>query len=443
MVSEWFTTTLGNICALQGGSIQTGPFGSQLHASDYKVTGTPVVMPANIGDGRVVEENIARIHTTDADRLSQHKLQCGDIVLSRRGDVTRNALVGLREEGWLCGTGCLKVRLGDERHAQSRFIAYYLRSPDAKEWLVRHAVGATMPNLNTAILSAVPVLLPPLSVQDDVTSILSGLDDKIALLRETNATLEAIAQAIFKSWFVDFDPVRAKAEGREPEGMPPEIAELFPSEFEDSELGEIPKGWQVKRLDQTCEISPTRRLSKGVGASYLEMAKIPTQGHRPEALITRTFSSGTKFINGDTLLARITPCLENGKTAFVDFLEGNEVGWGSTEYVVLRTKPPLPHYWAYLLCRHMPFRQFAIQAMVGTSGRQRIEVSRLAQYSVVYPDRGVANAFAEVVELLRGRIAANDEAEKTLSNVRDSILPRLMSGKLRLADADLKGEVAS
>jgi type I restriction enzyme S subunit len=158
--AEWHTTTLGRICDAQGGAIQTGPFGSQLHTSDYKEVGIPVVMPTNIGDGGIVEDGIARIDQSDVDRLSQHTLRMGDIVFSRRGDVTKNALIRQREIGWFCGTGCLKVRLGKESIASARFISHCLRQPDIKEWLVRHAVGATMPNLNTGILSAVPIISP-------------------------------------------------------------------------------------------------------------------------------------------------------------------------------------------------------------------------------------------------------------------------------------------
>ena len=143
-----------------------------------------------------------------------------------------------------------------------------------------------------------------------------------------NRTLEATARAIFKSWFVDFDPVRAKIDGRQPEGMDAETAALFPAAFEDSELGKIPKGWRVAPLPEVIEVNPKRSLSKGQLAPYLDMKNMPTQGHYPDNWFDRPFKSGTKFINGDTLLARITPCLENGKTAFVDFLEDEVVGWG-------------------------------------------------------------------------------------------------------------------
>lgn len=129
MNSEWQTTTLGRICESQGGAVQTGPFGSQLHTSDYREYGIPVVMPTNICDGGIDDNGIARIDQSDVE-LSQHKLRLGDIVFSRRGDVTKNALVRPREIGWLCGTGCLKVRLGDESIANVKFISHCLRQPD-------------------------------------------------------------------------------------------------------------------------------------------------------------------------------------------------------------------------------------------------------------------------------------------------------------------------
>src|SRR5438132_5463706 len=187
-----------------------------------------------------------------------------------------------------------------------------------------------------------------------------------------NATLEAMARAIFQSWFVDFEPVRAKLDGRQPTGLDPATAALFPNEFADSELGPIPKVWKIMSLRNAVEVNPQRKLQPGIIAPYLDMKNMPTQGHCPEDVIQREFRSGTKFQNGDTLIARITPCLENGKTAFVDFLNNDEIGWGSTEYIVFAPKPPLPPQFAYLLARSDSLRAHAIQNMTGTSGRQRV-----------------------------------------------------------------------
>lgn len=183
----WQRTTLGTLCASGGGSIQTGPFGSQLHASDYVESGIPSVMPQNIGNNWISENGIARIAAADAERLSKYLLAEGDIVYSRRGDVKRRALIRKYEAGWLCGTGCLRVRVGAA--AEPLFMSYYLGEPEIQEWIAQHAVGATMPNLNTAILGEVPVVLPPSDEVRQINERLSGLDVMAAHLQHENRTL--------------------------------------------------------------------------------------------------------------------------------------------------------------------------------------------------------------------------------------------------------------
>lgn len=180
------------------------------------------------------------------------------------------------------------------------------------------------------------------------------------------------------------------------------------------------------------EINPLRTLKKGNLAKYLDMASVPTLGHRVSGLKDREFSSGAKFKNGDTLLARITPCLENGKTAFVDFLNENEVGWGSTEFIVLRPTNGLPEFFAYLLSRDDDFRKFAIQSMSGTSGRQRVQVDLLGKYPVRIPTSKsiIGQRFGELLNPFVTKIRQNSEEMIFLSKLRDSLLPRLISGKL-------------
>ncbi len=185
----WQSTTLAEVGFRHGGTIQTGPFGSQLHASDYVDSGVPVVMPKDIQYRRVMTGSIARVSSHDADRLGRHKLQRGDIVFSRRGDVERHALIGERETGWLCGTGCLLVRPGS-RWPSPTFLSMTLDAPRARSWLVQHAVGATMPNLNTGILGSVPVLLPTVDVLQLFEEVISVTEDR----RNHNAsTMETLA----------------------------------------------------------------------------------------------------------------------------------------------------------------------------------------------------------------------------------------------------------
>jgi type I restriction enzyme S subunit len=249
-----------------------------------------------------------------------------------------------------------------------------------------------------------------------------------------NETLEAMARALFKSWFVDFDPVRAKAEGRDP-GLPQSISELFPGAFEETESGELPKGWKGIPLPEALEVNPARSLRKGDIAPYLDMANMPTRGHSPDGVVARPFGSGMRFMNGDTLVARITPCLENGKTAYVDFLKDGEIGWGSTEYIGLHPKPPLPTEFAYCLARSEGFRDFAIQSMTGTSGRQRVPAESLSHFLIAVPPPSIAESFGLFVSPLLARASAGVRQSRTLAALRDTLLPKLVSGELRVKDA--------
>ena len=297
------------------------------------------------------------------------------------------------------------------------------------------AGGSAQPILNKTAFGAIQVFFPSRGEQSRVVALLRPLDDRIALLRETNATLEAIAQALFKSWFVDFDPVHAKQQGIAPAGMDEATAALFPDSFE-SALELMPKGWCPTTLADAFEINPARGLKRGSIARYSDMASLATIGHSVEAPVEREMGSGSKFRNGDTLLARITPCLENGKSAYVDFLASDQVGWGSTEFVVLRPRAPLPEYLGYLLCRHPPFREYAIRSMSGTSGRQRIQNDLLGRYPLAIPNREVAEAFAATCVPIQQAIASNHEHAQTLAALRDTLLPRLISGQLRLPVAE-------
>lgn len=152
----------------------------------------------------------------------------------------------------------------------------------------------------------------------------------------------------------------------------------------------------------------------------------------------REMGSGMKFLNGDTLVAWITPCLENGKTAFVDFLSHGEVGWGSTEYIVLRPKGAIPTVFAYLLARTEEFRSFAIQQMTGSSGRQRVPADSLSKYLIATPDNDspLFTRFGELVAPMFAQITAAVRQSRTLAGLRDALLPKLISGELRVPDAE-------
>lgn len=199
--SRWRETTLGDLVAVEGSFIQTGPFGSQLHAHDYKSEGTPVVMPQELGDNRIEVDGIARISEEDRDRLIRHVMEEGDIVFSRRGDVTRRAYITLNESGWLCGTGCLLIRLKNP-DVDNQFLSLFFSLPQFKDYITQKAVGATMPNLNTGILERIPIVLPPVTAQQRIASTLSAYDALMENNRRRMGLLEEAARQLYREWFV-------------------------------------------------------------------------------------------------------------------------------------------------------------------------------------------------------------------------------------------------
>ena len=248
-----------------------------------------------------------------------------------------------------------------------------------------------------------------------------------------NETLEAIARAIFRDWFVDFGPTRAKAEGRTAY-LAPELWDLFPSTLDDEEK---PNQWSVHPANELFEFNPRESVQKGTRTPYLDMAALPTLGAAAHAPIHREYKSGSKFRDGDTLFARITPCLENGKTAYVFGLGKDAIGTGSTEFIVIRSRAPVPKPTSYLLARDAEFRAHAERSMTGTSGRQRASHKVVAQYHMAVPDDDrLWKALGDLIDPLMDRVIANARASRTLAQTRDLLLPRLMSGEIRLREAE-------
>ena len=338
------------------------------------------------------------------------------------------------------------------------FVYYLARLPDFRSYAISRMEGTSgRQRVSWQALAEFNLRLPEKGKRKKIGKILKSLDDKIHLNNQINQTLESIAQAIFKSWFIDFEPVRAKIAAKQ-EGKDAELAAmcmisgkseeelkqmskddfaelqataaLFPDELVESELGEVPRGWEVGKLQEVIDFNPRRTLKKDSLAPYLDMKNVRTQGHLVDEVILRNMTSGTKFINGDTLLARITPCLENGKTAYVDFLLDNEVGWGSTEFIVLRPKEHLPTALGYFIARQENFRTLAIQSMTGTSGRQRANADTLANQSwLIYP-ADLMIVFDKYAGKYLTHIKNNGLQNGILKNIRDALLPKLLSGEL-------------
>lgn len=429
---DWKYTTLGDACSPDEGGVQTGPFGSQLHAADYVAEGIPSIMPQNIGDNRVIPDGIAQISAKDAERLHRYRVRTGDIVYSRRGDVEKRALIRGTEDGWLCGTGCLRVRFGWNQ-VDSAYASYYLGAPNVREWIVRHAHGATMPNLNTAILSALPFVLPPLPQQRAIAHILGTLDDKIELNRQMSETLDAMARALFQSWFVDFDPVRARVEGR-PAPLAAQLADLFPGSFESPELGDIPTGWVAGTLASVANLNQEAwsRETRPATIRYVDLSN--TKWGRIEAVTTYSREDAPSRAQrvlrpGDSIVGTVRP--GNGSYAFVS----DEGLTGSTGFAVLRPKQPSYAEFVYLAATDRDnIDALAHLADGGAYPAVRPEVVVAA--SIAKPPDQVLAAFSGLTKPWIEKSAANDREANTLAALRDTLLPKLISGELRVKDAE-------
>ena len=396
----------------------------------FSTTGKPVIKIAEIKGGISGQTKFTQQTFDESVRI-----RSGDLLFSWSGqpETSIDAFWWRGPEGWL-NQHVFRVTPIDG--VNSTFFFFLLRylKPNFVA-IARNKQTTGLGHVTKRDLENIEAALPPLSEQRAIAHILGTLDDKIELNRRMNETLEEMARALFKSWFVDFGPVRAKMERRDT-GLPPDVAALFPDRLVESELGEIPEGWEVVPLPEMIEVNPPRSLRKGEVAPYLDMANMPTRGHVPDTVIDRPFGSGMRFTNGDTLVARITPCLENGKTAYVDFLPHDRIGWGSTEYIVMRPMPPLPNEFAYCLARSPGFREFAIQNMTGTSGRQRVPAQVLSQFLFPSPPEPIAARFGKVVQPLFVRAGKAVRESRTLAALRDVLLPKLVSGELRVTQLE-------
>ena len=418
--SDWQIRSVEDVCK----RVTSGGTPSRTRPDFYVDGSWPWVKTQELQDTWIdhTEEKI----TDEAVANSSAKVLPPNTILLAMYGATVGQL-GILRSPMTCNQACCAM-IVDSDKADFRYLYHHLRY--SRTQLKSLATGAAQQNLSGALIKSLLYPFPPLAEQKAIAAVLGALDDKIELNRRMNATLEAMARALFQSWFVDFDPVRAKLDGRKPIGLDETTAALFPDLFQESSLGHIPKGWKAQRLPDAIEVNPRRTLKGGTIAPYLDMKNLPTQGHSAEEVIDREFTSGTKFQNGDTLLARITPCLENGKTGYVDFLKDGQIGWGSTEYIILSPKPPLPPQFGYLLARSDALRTHAIQNMTGTSGRQRVPSECFSTFWLAVPPPDIARRFDQLTAPLMLKIKANSAKSRTLATLRDTLLPKLLSGKL-------------
>ncbi len=263
--------------------------------------------------------------------------------------------------------------------------------------------GTAVPIVNKTDFESIVAEVPEnKEEQERIAGVLSSLDDKIDLLTRQNATLEAMAETLFRQYFI-----------------------------------ENPKeNWKDGVIADIIDFNPTRKLSKDIIAPFLEMSNLSTTTYAPNGWYDRSFSSGTKFKNGDTLLARITPCLENGKTAYVDFLEDEQVAWGSTEYIVMCPKCGLHPFFAYIVAKYQDFRDYAESCMSGSSGRQRVDVDNLKGYEIKMPDAEIIKRFNVLIDSIVSKMNCNNKQIRILTKLHNTMLPKLINNEINIQSYD-------
>jgi type I restriction enzyme S subunit len=370
---------------------------------------------------------------TFRERIVRAEPKYGDLLYSREGTYFGIAAEVPRGNRVCLGQRMVLLRPNSNK-VDFRFLRYWLSAPVMTSYVHGFRDGTVAERLNLPTIRALPVLLPSLTEQHAIAHILGTLDDKIELNRRMNETLEAMARAIFKSWFVDFDPVRAKAEDRDP-ALPKHIADLFPDSLEDSELGEIPAGWEVGTIGGFASLSRNGINPGDFPDETFEHFSIPAfdEGQTPKCELGDTIKSNKYLIPPDAvLLSKLNPRIPR---LWLPVIRDNPRAVCSTEFLVVSPRVEASREYIYGFLSSEAFTDVFETLVTGTSGsHQRVKPEGLLSMNVVIPSKSVIQHFSEVVQPLLARADRAREQSETLAAVRDTLLPKLISGALRVKD---------
>lgn len=361
--------------------------------------GYPLIRTPNVGRGRLILTDVHRVSQDVYERrVSRAVPRQGDLILAREAPAGNVAIVSPGIEVCL-GQRTMLLR-PDSSFVVPEYLNYYLNAPEQRDRMLRLANGATVSHINVADIRNMPVQLPSRGEQSKVAELLNVLDDKIDLNNRLNDYLEQLCQSLF-------------------------------NRFDNDENNPFVK------VSDIADVNPRRTLKKGEEALCIEMADLSTTGAFPTDWRTKAYNGGVKFVNGDTTLARITPCLENGKAGYINFLEQDEVAFGSTEYIVLTSKGELPSEFFYFLARNEDFISYATAHMNGSSGRQRVSGSDVGNYEVRMPSEKQISEFRKIAGNAMRVISASSIESRKLAQLRDALLPKLMSGEIDASKVEL------
>jgi type I restriction enzyme S subunit len=438
----WMNCTVGDVAAQTKNALVGGPFGSNLVSADYVSQGVPVIRGQNMGMGKWVDGEFVFVTTEKAALLSANIARPGDLVFTQRGTLGQVAIVPNGRFGrYVVSQSQMKITV-DEKKANAHFLYYYFTTKEIQEYIRSNSIQTGVPHTNLGILRDTPLSIPPLPVQRAIARILGSLDDKIEANCRMNETLEAIARAIFKSWFVDFDPVRAKAEGREPAGMDAETAALFPDSFEETELGMVPRGWRVGSFEETIELigggTPKTSVPDYWNGDILWFSVVDAP-EKSDVFVIDTQKkitqhgideSSTKLLPKGTTI--ITARGTVGKCALV----GNPMAMNQSCYGV-RAADQRGDYFIYFALRDLVSE---LQQSTHGSVFDTITSETFKAVQVVIVPVILTRIFHEKISQFMGRILSNLRESKALIALRDMLLPKLLSGEIRLKDSEIMME---
>ena len=406
--------------------VRTGPFGSQLHNEDYVSTGTPIVTVEHLGNRRFSKQNLPLVSDDDKKRLSKYLLQEGDIVFSRVGSVDRCSYVTSAENDWLFSGRCSRVRCGNNCHPL--FLYYYFCKESVKQYIKSIAVGATMPSINTKLMAEIPILLPKLEEQRCIADILSSFDDKIELNRRINDNLEQQAQALFKAWFVDFEPFRDgefvnSVLGSTPKELPITYIENIPHNIES---GKRPKG------GATLIGVPSIGAENIKGLGYYDYSKtkyIPEEYAQTikkgkingyELLIYKDGGKPGYFIPNFTIFGEGFPFNEMYINEHVFLLDLMDCGYNVFAYFYMQT----------------PYIMNQLNSIGGKAAIPGINTKDVECLPIYSNESPYVKKFGEIVLPFIKTILSNSLENAKQAKVRDTLLPKLMSGELKINEIE-------
>ena len=383
--------------------IAAGPFGSNLKVECFVPSGFPIVDGANLKSYKVTDNITKFVTEKKARSLGRSIAKRGDVIVTISGTLGQISYIpdDSKYTEYLCSQRQFRVSF-DESKVYAPYLVFYFHTYEGQNKILSFANQTGVPALSQPLknFKKIRLQLPPLEQQKKIASVIEAINRKIEYNQKINDNLQQQAFSVF-------DNLIANAENND------------------------------YTVSDYAFLNPKRRLAKNQVARSIDMSQLSTRGAFPSSWEIKPFNGGMRFTNGDTLLARITPCLENGKTAFIDFLDDGEVAFGSTEYIVLAPKNDTPPEMLYCLARYPAFVDYAVKNMNGSSGRQRVSAETVGQYRLPLFDKHSLVLFKEVVSPMFLKMRYNFLENMRLAELRDALLPKLMSGEIDVSDVQL------